>query len=165
MTIPTDTDSHHRRHLAVVEDQPIEAATLTDEELRQLAENPLVHVAFDLTAGSPYDPARFDSFRDFLPARGHVVYHLVDRWGAVLYVGQTGQPRNRLRAHWSTKPWIREVCTVRLFQTVDALSARHLERAHTGQYSPRYSQVTRAERIMLDRLLAAEESAWNEDDL
>jgi hypothetical protein len=125
----------------------------------------LIESILDLTGGAPFGPAPFDTFRDFLPERGHVVYHLIDRWGDVLYIGQTRQARNRMRAHWSTKPWIGEVTAIRLIQTVGEYGARTLELDQTKRHQPPYSQVTRAEVLLLDRMTAAHEAAANGDAL
>jgi hypothetical protein len=127
------------------------------------ADEPTIDAVLDLTGGAPFGPAPFDTFRDFLPERGHLVYHLIDRWGNTLYIGQTGHPRNRMRAHWSTKPWIGEVTTIRLLQAIGEGGARSLELAHTNQYRPQYSQVTRAEVALLARMTAAHEAAANEE--
>lgn len=37
------------------------------------------------------------------------LYRLYDSAGELLYLGLTHQPRNRLKAHWRTKPWRDEV--------------------------------------------------------
>jgi hypothetical protein len=124
---------------------------------------PTVDAVLDLTGGAPFGPAPFDTFRDFLPERGYVVYYLIDRWEDVLYIGQTRQARNRMRAHWSTKSWIGEVTTIRLIQATSECGARYLELAYTKRYRPRHSQVTSAEVALLARMEAARTAVANED--
>lgn len=161
MTIPTSTDTFQQAAPASAGYPPEWDNEVLDEECDTTSS--MVHCTLDLTAGSPFDPAPFDSFRAFLPTDGYVVYHLLDRWGDPLYIGQTGQPRARMRAHWSTKPWIGEVCGIRLIQTADELCARDVELMHTKRYRPPYSQVTLGERVLLARRLVARQAAYEAD--
>lgn len=164
MTIPTATDSHQeaRPALALVPNQDDAELYLSAEEESELcAARPLPGCTIKLRTSPFYTGAQFDDVREFLPMRGHFVYILLDEWKNPLYVGQTRHPRNRLRNHWASQPWIAEVASIELIQTVDEVTARDVERMHTDRRRPRYSQVTRSERIMLDRRLADAEAAAN----
>ena len=43
------------------------------------------------------------------PDYGHVLYRLYDAEDQLLYIGLSGAPRNRLKAHWRKQPWRHEV--------------------------------------------------------
>lgn len=99
--------------------------------------------------------AEFDRFRHGIPTRGHAVYAFVDHDDRVLYVGQSRQPRVRIRTHWRTQMWWLDVAEILLWLTADELAARELEYRLTELLAPRHSQVTDFEVGLLDRLRMA----------
>lgn len=120
---------------------------------RELAPPPQPDECGTMPPRMPAD-AEFDRFRYGLPTRGHAVYVLADRAGDVLYVGQSRQPRLRIRTHWRTQLWWPDVTEVLLWPVADELAARELEYRLTEEMAPRYSQVTEFEVGLLGRLRA-----------
>ncbi|WP_299952612.1 GIY-YIG nuclease family protein [uncultured Modestobacter sp.] len=108
--------------------------------------------AGNLTPPRMPDPSEFERFRHQLPSRGHVVYVLLDTEGQALYVGQTGQPRVRIRTHWRSQDWWPEVDRIELHDVADELEARMLEYELTEELAPRHSQVTGFEFIKLQHM-------------
>jgi hypothetical protein len=106
-------------------------------------------VRFTVPAG-----AHTDTFRGQLPTRQHVVYVLADAEGRALYIGQSAQPRLRLRRHCLTQPWWHAVAQVELHPVAGEKAARVLERDLTARLRPSHSQVTASELLRLDRMLS-----------
>ncbi|MGY2082869.1 GIY-YIG nuclease family protein [Blastococcus sp. SYSU DS0539] len=106
----------------------------------------------DLVPPRRPDPAEFERFRHRLPTRGNVVYILRGADGKALYIGQTSQPRLRLRSHWRGQEWWPEVDRIELYNVADELEARALEYELTQELTPQHSQVTRPELVKLQRL-------------
>ena len=73
-----------------------------------------------------------------------MVYQLLDREGAPLYIGQTQHLERRLKEHEATKPWFGEVASIWFEYANHRGSYRHgvydLERKRIEQLSPRYNR-------------------------
>lgn len=66
---------------------------------------------------------------------GGYVYHLLDHWGRVLYVGKSKQPHIRVLDH-RCKPWWMEVHAVRIFSHAEW---HEMEKDNIRTLNPRYN--------------------------
>jgi hypothetical protein len=98
------------------------------------------------------DLGDFLTYRDRIPARGHVVYVMSRADGLALYIGQTRHPRTRLHTHWRKQPWWPEVRSLELHSVADEIAARELELDLHGERDPLHSQVQMPEVFRLQSL-------------
>ena|ERR1035437_127174 len=70
----------------------------------------------------------------------HAVYRLLDRTGAVLYIGCSQNPfGGRLYVHGSVQPWIKEVATVKVEWFPTWTDGRRAEAIAVRAENPRYN--------------------------
>lgn len=63
-----------------------------------------------------FGPISWDAIGDIEPDQAlQFVYHLVDTYGNLLYIGTTRNPTRRLTEHCVGKPWWREVHCVGIY--------------------------------------------------
>jgi DNA-directed RNA polymerase specialized sigma24 family protein len=74
-------------------------------------------------------------------AASHHVYRLYADAGALLYVGNTMHPHQRLNAHRKNQPWWPEVRRIIVFEYPDYSSGVSAEAAAIASEKPRYNQT------------------------
>ena len=71
----------------------------------------------------------------------HVLYRYFDEDGELLYIGITNDPGRRWSQHIATKPWARQISTIRLEAHPDRVAVLAAEREAIQSEHPRYNVV------------------------
>jgi len=90
------------------------------------------HPEFTTVSGrAPINPDQYDT--------PHIVYRFLDTDGNHLYIGASINFKSRLSAHKS-KPWWKDVATIRVRELPTKRRALDIERALTFKHQPKYNK-------------------------